>query len=387
MLLLLLAGTGAFYLFQRIIYKKYWNTGLGIVTEFEARSAYEGDISYLREEITNDKLLPLPALEVNLSMDRALKFAGDAKDNANVTDQSYRRDIFSLFVRQRVIRRLPFVCEKRGYYELTKADVIGYDFFFIRSFHDDRILKTALYVYPRLVDTHRITLICKAVSGMIVTQNRLFPDPFCFSGIRDYHPSDPMHQINWKASSKGQGLLVNQFDSTTNIRMKIILDTEDSGIIRREELTEEGIRIAASLASRIVKEKMELTVTGNGMNQIHLKDGAGQIQSLYQELSRIDTYKPVNRICEELQKEREKLQSETIYVIISMNQDQDTVSAIASMAKNGNPVLWVLPVSASDERRASSAEDSSMPLSASSKNAKYNMNIKSVRIFRWEVNE
>lgn len=365
MLFLLFAGAGVFYLLQHIIYRKYWNTGLGIAVGFEMRSAYEGDVSYLREEITNDKILPLPALEVNLAMERALKFSGEAKENANVTDQSYRRDIFSLFIRQKVIRRLPFVCEKRGYYEITRAEVIGYDFFFRESFHDDRELQTALYVYPGLVDTHRITLLCKAVSGMIITQNRLFPDPFCFSGIRDYHPSDPMHHINWKASSKGQGLLVNQFDSTTNIQMRMILDTEDSGIVRHEELTEEGIRIAASLASRMVKEKMELTVTGNGMRHIHLKDGAGHIQTLYQELSRIDIRKPVKRLCEELKKEKEKLQSGVIYVIISMNQDKETAGAVASMAEGGNSVLWVIPVKDSSEGRMGSAGG--------------------VHIFRWEM--
>lgn len=365
MLLLLLAGAAVFYLLQRVIYQKYWNARLTIAVGFESHSACEGDTSYLREEITNDKLFPLPALEVNLAMDRALKFSGEAKDNANVTDQSYRRDIFSLFTRQRVIRRLPFVCEKRGYYELAKADVIGYDFFFSRSFHDDRPLKTALYVYPRPVDTRRITLLCKAVSGMIVTQNRLFPDPFCFSGIRDYHPSDPMHHINWKASAKGQGLLVNQFDSTTNIRLRIILDTEDSGILCREDLTEEGIRIAASLASRIVKERMELTVTGNGMNRIFLKDGAGQIQRLYQELSRIDIRKPVKRLHEELGEEKEQIQSGMICVIISMNQDEDTVRAIASMAGSGAPLLWVIPMN-------SAADHVTGP-------------VRGVHIFKWET--
>lgn len=365
MLLLLLAGAGAFYLLQRIIYRKYWNAGLSITAEFETRSAFEGDISYLKEEITNDKFLPLPALEVNLAMDRALKFSGEAGENANVTDQSYRRDIFSLFVRQRVIRRLPFLCEKRGYYKITGADVIGYDFFFRSSFHDDRALNTALYVYPKAVDTHRITLLLKAVSGMIVTQNRLFPDPFCFSGIRDYHPSDPMHHINWKASAKGQGLLVNQFDSTTNIQMKIILDTEDSGIRRREELTEEGIRIAASLAARIVKKRMELTVTGNGMNSVHLKDGAGNIHTLYQELSRIDTGRPIKRLCEMLGKEDEKLPPGTICVIVSMNQDKDTVRAAASLAEGSVPVLWVIPVRTSEEAIIGSAGN--------------------VHIFKWEM--
>lgn len=366
MLLLLLAGAGFFYLLQHIIYRKYWNAGLAITVNFEARSSYEGDFSYLREEITNDKPLPLPALEVNLAMDRSLKFSGEAKENANVTDQSYRRDIFSLFSRQKVIRRLPFRCEKRGYYEITTADVIGYDFFFRNSFHKSQTLKTALYVYPRLLSTQRISLLNKAISGMIVTQNRLFPDPFCFSGIRDYHPSDPMHHINWKASSKGQGLLVNQFDSTTNIRIKIILDTEDSGILRHDELTEEGIRIAASLASRVVKERMELTVAGNGFKTIFLKEGAGQIQTLYQELSRINTRKPVKRLGEELRTEREHLQSDVIYVIISMNQDSENVRAIASMAEKGSPVLWIIPVQASSEYTVGT--------------------IRGVNIFKWEMN-
>lgn len=347
MLLLLFAGAGVFYLLQLILYRKYWKVGLDISAEFESRSAYEGDISYLREEIINNKFLPLPALEVNLAMDRALKFSGEAKENASVTDQSYRRDIFSLFVRQKVIRRLPFICEKRGYYDISKPDVIGYDFFFHNSFHADKNLNTAIYVYPRLIDTRQITLLCKAVSGMIAVQNRLFPDPFCFSGIRDYYPSDPMHHINWKASAKGQGLLVNQFDSTTNIQMKIILDTEDSGIIRHEELTEEGIRIAASLSSRIVKENMELTVAGNGMKSIYLKGGAGHIQTLYQELSRIDVHKPVKRLCEELKSET--LQSGMIYVIISMNQDTDTKRAVASIATVADSVLWVIPVRGSEE--------------------------------------
>lgn len=375
MLLLLLVGAGAFYLCQRLLYRRYWRSGLGVAVGFESRAAYEGDLAYLREEITNDKLLPLPALEVNLAMARALKFSGEAKDNASVSDQSYRRDIFSLFVRQKVIRRLPFLCEKRGFYEITKADVIGYDFFFRRSFHDDREFYTSMYVYPKLVDSCRIAFLSRAVSGMAVTKSRLFPDPFQFSGIRDYCPSDPMNQINWKASAKGQGLLVNQFDSSTNVRMKLILDTEDSGIIRRDKLTEEGIRIAASLASRIVKGRMELTVTGNGMAPVHLKEGAGKLSALYEELSRIDIYRNAERISREILKERGELSAEVIYVVISMNQDEETAGAIASLAEWGNPVLWVIPVESGDLEASARCESVGAEGSGAGKAA----------VFRWEM--
>lgn len=392
MLLLLLAGAGAFYFLQRFLYIRYWRRGLGVTVGFEAREAYEGDTAYLREEITNDKLLPLPALEVNLAMARALKFSGEAKDNANVTDQSYRRDIFSLFVRQKVVRRLSFVCEKRGFYEITRADVIGYDFFFRRSCHDDREFNTSMYVYPRLVDSRRIALLCRAVSGMVVTKSRLFPDPFQFAGIREYRPEDPMNQINWKASAKGQGLLVNQFDSSTNIRLKVILDTADPGIVRRDKLNEEGIRIAASLAARIVKGRMELTVMGNGMNPVYLKEGTGKLKKLYEELSRIDIEKEAEPVWELISREREELSPEMIYVVISMNQDEKTAGAVASLADGGSPVLWVVPADSGDlvrpERpQESGAENGAAESGGDSGRERFSRPGASgkVTVFRWEM--
>ena len=49
MLFLLLAGCVLFYLLQHIIYRIYWIAVLDVEVDFETRSAYEGDISYLRE--------------------------------------------------------------------------------------------------------------------------------------------------------------------------------------------------------------------------------------------------------------------------------------------------------------------------------------------------
>ena len=136
-------------------------------------------------------------------------------------------------------------------------------------------------------------------------------------------------------------------------------------MLRQEELTEEGIRIAASLASCIMRAKMELTVTGNGMKPIHLKEGAGQIRALYQELARIDTDKPAARICENLRAEREKAGTGMIYVIISANQDIDTAKAVAAMAEGGAEILWVVPVRASD--------------------GIVTCNIRNVNVLKWEV--
>ena len=139
-------------------------------------------------------------------------------------------------------------------------------------------------MYPGRVDIRRIRFLYQAVSGMILSKSRLYPDPFAFSGIREYAPSDPMNRINWKASAKSQSLMVNQLDSTTSIRASLFLDVEDSGIWKHESLTEEGIRVAASLAEWMVKNGMswnfgameKASVRGNAAGASYASEGRGR---------------------------------------------------------------------------------------------------------------
>ncbi len=264
MLLLLLLSVLLAYRLQKFIYRRFWDRNLQVQTFFTDSYVYEGDASSLREEIANDKKLPLPALEVRLSISRDLAFTGEAKANTNVTDLTYKRDVFSFLFHQKVIHTLPFVCRKRGFYQISNVEVLGYDLFFSTKYYLNAAQQTQLYVYPAQVDAGRIRLICQTVSGMVLVQNRLYPDPFEFSGIREYR-RDPMHHINWKASARSGSLMVNQFDSTTSIRTTVILDVEDSHILRSEPLTEESIRIASSLAARMVKEHMELRLVSNAV--------------------------------------------------------------------------------------------------------------------------
>lgn len=143
-----------------------------------------------------------------------------------------------------------------------------------------------MYVYPRQVDTARIQMICRAVSGMVLSRNRLYEDPFEFSGIRDYRKEDPMNRINWKSSARMGDLMVNQFDATTSVEVTVLLDIEDANILREEAQVEESIRITSSLAARMVKNKMNLWVKSNAKDEetgeelrAHLAAGAGKQRS------------------------------------------------------------------------------------------------------------
>lgn len=356
LLIMLFLGVGIAWWLQKNIYRRLWRRKLEISVSFAQKYAFEGETSALQEVIVNGKLLPLPALEVRLSMDRSLEFTGGAKDNSSISDLSYKRDIFSLFGRQRIVRTLPFVCRKRGFYCIQRAGVIGYDFFFNEASYLEAEQDTQFFVYPRPVDTARIRPICRAVSGMVLSKKRLYPDPFEFSGIREYLPTDSMHLINWKASAKSGSLMVNQYDSTTSIHLTILLDVADEGIWKYEALTEEGIRIAASLAARLAAQNMELDIISNGVCSypgeeerleclaMHLKAGGGQMPELNRRLACMDTAGKTQPMAEVLAAETAKHMREHIYLLISQNQDGELLHRLRALAGGDNQVLWIVPL-------------------------------------------
>lgn len=366
MLILLVLGVLIAWYLQLILYKKRWDRGLDVSVRFEDPYVYEGDTSYLREEIANDKLLPLPALEVRLAVNRNLIFSGEAGKNASVSDKNYQRDVFSFFGRQKVIRRIPFVCGRRGFYQITQSEVIGYDLLYSRGYYQERPLQTQMYVYPALVDISRIRLICQTISGTVLTQRKLYPDPFEFSGIREYQITDPMNHINWKASARNGSLMVNQFDSTTSISVTLLLDVVDDGILRYERLVEESIRITSSLAAELVKKGMELDlisnaqVDENGMQmliktagaepekqkevlQMHMKSGAGLLQEMNQKMACIDTTQQTMPLYELIETEAVLKQTGHIYVLISKNVKENLQTVSAYLAGNSNQIIWVVP--------------------------------------------
>ena len=183
--------------------------------------------------------------------------------------------------------------------------------------------------------------------------------------------------------------MVNQQDSTTSITVTLILDVEDSGILKYESLTEESIRIVASLVARLVGTGMELDVIGNAAAEqlnvngnaateqpnvngnaaamkpeadsnaaarqpegtssaqhlaIHIKSGAGRMQELNRMLACIDTKIPADDIRGILEDEIHKKATGHIYVLVSKNVYPETESLLERLSAGNNQILWVAPV-------------------------------------------
>ena len=65
-----------------------------------------------------------------------------------------------------------------------------------------------------------------------------------FAGVRPWQPGDPLKQIHWKSSSKGQGLMVKTFDEELSGRVAVIADCGSSG---NPNTLDDCLRAAGSL--------------------------------------------------------------------------------------------------------------------------------------------
>lgn len=163
---------------SRRIYDIFWDKNLYVKVSFKDSYIYEGDESALTEIITNNKRLPLPALAVRLAVNKNLKFLKSASENSSTSDQTYKKDVFSFLQRQRITRTIPFVGTKRGLYKINSVDIVGCNFFFQETEYVTLPQDSFMYVFPEQINTSRISLVCKEISGMLLSQQKLQPDPF-----------------------------------------------------------------------------------------------------------------------------------------------------------------------------------------------------------------
>ena len=250
------------YLLLGLLYRRFWNKGLRAQLTFTQEYGVEGQESTLREVVENDKLLPLPAVEISFHMDKGLQFSQG--DNSSVSDATYRRDIFALGPRQRITRSLDFVCGRRGYYRIDEAGLLARDLAMSQQFLTAFPQNTSFYVLPRPVDAQRIAIPFSQLMGSVISKKRVYDDPLEFAGLRGYSREDPMKYINWKATAWEGELLVNLHESTLSQTVTLLVDMEGKGVQQADVLNEEGVRVAASLCRGLLSAGIQVEVYSNG---------------------------------------------------------------------------------------------------------------------------
>ncbi len=343
-LLILAGGLLAQFLAEKY-YEKNWSRKLKVDIRFQPEPVFQGEEGFLTEVIENDKRLFLPALQAGFVVSRNLSFGQE--ENTSVSDQSYKRDIFSVMGRQRIIRKVSFEAKKRGYYEIQKADLVARGILLAPELYHTIPCSTYLYVYPGKIAGEKRELLFRRITGVYESRKRLLEDPFLFRGIREYTPEDPMNKINWKASARAGSFMVNQHNSAVSGNVCILLDVEDETVWKYEEIHEEGIRLAAALAEDFLSRGIEVGLITNGRDcqeksEIFLsgQSGRGQREKMLQCLARIDLGERSRKFSDCVEEKKDLLLAkESFCILITKNQYRELEEVMGTLGEKNQGSL------------------------------------------------
>lgn len=323
-------------------FSRHWHKRMEVSLDFVQDYVYAGEQAQMTERIENRKRMMLPVLEVAFHIRKELVFAD--YENTNVSDFTYKRDIFALLGNQRIIRTLTLDCTKRGYYRVEQSYLTTFSLLYRRRFSRECPADTELYVYAGRTDVSEILVVCERMMGNIQCAKRLFEDPFAYASIREYTLTDPMKTINWKASAKTGNLMVNTFESTWMEKVMLYLDVEDKGILKYEYLIEESISVAASLASRLVQRGMEvgirINVEADASENVYIKPAGGrkQLTVIERMLAKRRTQEQTVAFASILTEPEE----DAVIIVISKNvlENQEAIGEFLGKERYG---IWVVP--------------------------------------------
>lgn len=339
---------------QRKLYQRLWDKNLYASVSFGQTAINEGESGEILEVVENRKRLPLNMLKVKFQTSKFLEFADDK--GSKTTDQYYRNDIFQIGGGEKITRRLSFVGTRRGYYHIKSIDMVGSDLFLTTEMIKSQKTTRYLYVYPRLFDSQEFRMSLQKLNGEILVKRHLLEDPFEYRGIREYQPFDDIRSVNWKATARTGELKVNQKSHTAMQTIRIFLNIEDKGILKKEKEVEGSIQVVMGLAAFFLTRGIKVACYANGRDvitgeRVLIEGGAGvgQQDVIAKALARINTAVEPLPFVELFGDRILKDARETITLFVSPNGYSDYLELLEDCKKEGIEYTWVYPYDGAEE--------------------------------------
>lgn len=250
----LIIGRGA----AKLEYKRY----------FSRAKVFEGESVEMVEVLYNRRFLPLPYLRVESRISPELLFS--SQQNLEIAENLYHRSVFFIGPYSRITRRHQVLCSRRGYYNVSSVTLTSGDLFNIKQTTRSLDVNLHVTVYPKIIDLRESALPSSRFMGDLVVKRWIAPDPFLYSGIRDYRMGDPMKDVHWLASARTGRLMVKLRDFTASPKLMVLLNIQpketlwaELGTAERESI-EHGVKLAASIMMQAVDAGVETGFASNG---------------------------------------------------------------------------------------------------------------------------
>ncbi|HEX5370632.1 MAG TPA: DUF58 domain-containing protein [Dehalococcoidia bacterium] len=265
-----LIGLGVFLLLATLL-ARFWAKHALDNVHYERfipeNRAFEGETLSVTLRLINDKLLPLPWVELRDSVPDGVLIDEDHVSTSTSPGYVYLARSTHLSWYERISWPLEIKAPPRGYYRVGPARIRTGDIFgFFPVERDDDSFEPFI-IYPRLYALPDLGLPAERPFGELKGRERIFEDPSRIAGMRDYRPGDPMRRIDWKASARAQALQSRVYEPSATMHLLVALnvDTMDhawEGFL--PEMLEHGLSVAGSVAQHAFEQGYAIGLVANG---------------------------------------------------------------------------------------------------------------------------
>ena len=258
--------------------------------------------------------------------------------------QPVRVPITRLSAGQKLTHRYSVRCTRRGVYEIgplvaVKSDPLGL------TQRETLIAEPfELLVHPRIEIVSDRPLTRQFEDPPIRPPvSKPWPSGLEFYGMREYTPGDDLRRIVWRASARTGKIMVREAEQGITDKITIILDT-DRGMHSRDgeglsESFEAGVRAAASLAVRHLREGYEVKIETNGGPLTRSMRGAQQQLPLLDAFAKVEMGRePLGTV---IRRMLGNAQRDAHNVLITPNLGQGEAAQLKLLLNKGVSILVV----------------------------------------------
>jgi uncharacterized protein (DUF58 family) len=231
-----------------------------------------------------------PEVDVDLALDRDHALEGDEVElrldiRATAPAELYvalASDLHSegnpLAVRGDDERTIRFTAARWGAYVPGRVFVRMYDRLRMLRYEAQLDRRVPLKVYPR---AETVRALPRPFETQVFAGNqvaRTKGDGIEFADLRPFSPGDLVRRVNWRASARRGQLWVNEYHPERNADVVIFLDAFAEARDAESSTLDQGVRAAAALAARYLREKDRVGFVSFGGTLNWLLPATGLVQ-------------------------------------------------------------------------------------------------------------
>jgi uncharacterized protein (DUF58 family) len=169
-------------------------------------------------------------------------------------------------------------CARWGVYDVGAVKVRARDSWRIVTWESRIAASHRLKAYPRPLTLRRLLapLETQAFAGSQVARTK--GDGVEYADLRDFVPGDRVRAINWRASARRQGLVVNERHPERNTDVVLFVDSFADVREGERSALDDAVRAAAALAAKYLEHRDRVGLVGFGGVLRWLQPGMGTTQ-------------------------------------------------------------------------------------------------------------